>query len=393
MKIDSSPRARMMKTNKIALAVVLIIGAVNVAHADITTEAWAHQYNTGHENLYSAAAIAAFHNLTEDQQQSIIDSLHYDERPQPHPDTVDHQAVSNEITGKLLVIDNQRRTENQHPDPNAVDLANYGQKNDPTGQPLDVEKQIQKKEAQQVAARYAAANAPRDGLNGKDGKDGKDGINGVKGDTGLTGAGGKDADMSKVNANSDAIKGDEMAEANRLRTSMQHVDVNVLAKTARDSTQKTQAETKKQIAAVQAKVAHEQQIEHTYYGQQIQQLAAEDHVDVLSESHSRAAADAQVLQKSQDYTNSKFSALKSEVDDNKKEAAAGSASAMAQANIPQVQESQQFAVGAGVGGYDSQNALSVGASFHASRSTIVKMSVSDDTQSNFGYGAGVSVGW
>ncbi|NIA87599.1 YadA-like family protein [Rahnella aceris] len=137
-------------------------------------------------------------------------------------------------------------------------------------------------------------------------------------------------------------------------------------------------------------------VRSSYYDQQITALNAEaeqNHAEILSESHSRAAADAQVLQKSQDYTNSKFSALKSEVDDNKKEAAAGSASAMAQANIPQVQESQQFAVGAGVGGYDAQNALSVGASFHASRSTIVKMSVSDDTQSNFGYGAGVSLGW
>jgi autotransporter adhesin len=113
----------------------------------------------------------------------------------------------------------------------------------------------------------------------------------------------------------------------------------------------------------------------------------------MAESHSRAVADAQTLSQANDYTNKKFNNLKSEVDGNKKEAAAGSASAMAQANIPQVQESQQFAVGAGVGGYDSQNALSVGASFHASRSTIVKMSVSDDTQSNFGYGAGVSVGW
>ena len=104
-------------------------------------------------------------------------------------------------------------------------------------------------------------------------------------------------------------------------------------------------------------------------------------------------ADAQTLSQANDYTNKKFNNLKSEVDGNKKEAAAGSASAMAQANIPQVQESQQFAVGAGVGGYDSQNAISVGASFHASRATIVKMSVSDDSQSNFGYGAGVSVGW
>ncbi|WP_229905724.1 YadA C-terminal domain-containing protein [Rahnella laticis] len=130
--------------------------------------------------------------------------------------------------------------------------------------------------------------------------------------------------------------------------------------------------------------------------QQITALNAEaeqNHAEVLSESHARFQADKQVLSESESYTNQKFSDLKSQVDDNKKEAAAGSASAMAQANIPQVQESQQFAVGAGIGGYDSENALSVGASFHAGQATIVKMSVSDDSQSNVGYGAGVSVGW
>lgn len=140
----------------------------------------------------------------------------------------------------------------------------------------------------------------------------------------------------------------------------------------------------------------QQQVRSAYYDKQITALNAEaeqNHADVLSESHARFQADKQVLSESESYTNQKFSDLKSQVDDNKKEAAAGSASAMAQANIPQVQESQQFAVGAGIGGYDSENALSVGASFHAGQATIVKMSVSDDSQSNVGYGAGVSVGW
>ncbi|WP_226790022.1 YadA C-terminal domain-containing protein [Rahnella sikkimica] len=140
----------------------------------------------------------------------------------------------------------------------------------------------------------------------------------------------------------------------------------------------------------------QQQVRSAYYDAQITTLNAEaeqNHAEVLSESHARYQADKQVLSDSESYTNQKFSDLKSQVDDNKKEAAAGSASAMAQANIPQVQESQQFAVGAGIGGYDSENALSVGASFHAGQATIVKMTVSDDSQSNVGYGAGVSVGW
>ncbi|TBL44562.1 YadA C-terminal domain-containing protein [Hafnia alvei] len=83
----------------------------------------------------------------------------------------------------------------------------------------------------------------------------------------------------------------------------------------------------------------------------------------------------------------------SRIDENKKQASAGVSAAFAQANIPQVTENQQFAVGAGVGGYDNENAIAVGASFHATSNSVVKLTVSDDSQDNVGYGAGVSVGW
>ena len=66
---------------------------------------------------------------------------------------------------------------------------------------------------------------------------------------------------------------------------------------------------------------------------------------------------------------------------------------MAQANIPQVLNGQTFAVGAGVGGYDGENAVAVGVSFRASQNVTVKATVSDDTEQNVGYGAGLSVGW
>ena len=83
----------------------------------------------------------------------------------------------------------------------------------------------------------------------------------------------------------------------------------------------------------------------------------------------------------------------SRIDENNKQASAGISAAFAQANIPQVTENQQFAVGAGVGGYDNENAIAVGASFHATSNSVVKLTVSDDSQDNVGYGAGVSVGW
>ncbi|PHI28473.1 YadA C-terminal domain-containing protein [Budvicia aquatica] len=81
------------------------------------------------------------------------------------------------------------------------------------------------------------------------------------------------------------------------------------------------------------------------------------------------------------------------ISDNKKHASAGISAAFAQANIPQVTESQRFSMGAGVGTYNGEQALAVGASFHASQNTIVKLTVSDDTQSNVGAGAGVAIGW
>ena len=275
-----------------------------------------------------------------------------------------------------------------------------------------------------------------DGAKGADGKDGKDG---AKGDTGAAGQNGRDltqdhysrmnaaatlaashVEQDEIDQNKSAlsdVKGTAEQAANDSKTAQDTAEgaAKQLQMVQSDKYQrmvqaKTQAEIDASAHATQQKVAQQQQaaekksamaakqqkIESVYYGEQIQTLAQtqqEQQGEILAESHSRAEADAQTLGQANDYTNKKFNDLKSEVDGNKKEAAAGSASAMAQANIPQVQESQQFAVGAGVGGYDSQNALSVGASFHASRSTIVKMSVSDDTQSNFGYGAGVSVGW
>ncbi|MHA3481107.1 YadA C-terminal domain-containing protein [Yersinia enterocolitica] len=92
-------------------------------------------------------------------------------------------------------------------------------------------------------------------------------------------------------------------------------------------------------------------------------------------------------------SNQNFANLKTEVDDNRDRADAGIAGVAAMANIPQVQESQQFALGAGIGGYGSEQALAVGASFHATQSTIVKLTVSNDTQHNFGWGACASYGW
>ncbi|WP_435954789.1 YadA C-terminal domain-containing protein [Dryocola sp. BD626] len=92
-------------------------------------------------------------------------------------------------------------------------------------------------------------------------------------------------------------------------------------------------------------------------------------------------------------TTSSFAKLKNQVDDNRKRSSAGIAGVAAMANIPQVTNTQNFSVGAGVGTADSESALAVGFSARATENTVVKASVSNDTQHNFVAGAGVSYGW
>uniref|UniRef100_UPI0028BD6D17 YadA C-terminal domain-containing protein n=1 Tax=Enterobacter huaxiensis TaxID=2494702 RepID=UPI0028BD6D17 len=90
---------------------------------------------------------------------------------------------------------------------------------------------------------------------------------------------------------------------------------------------------------------------------------------------------------------SNFGKLKSEVDENRKRASAGIAGVAAMANIPQVTNTQNFSVGAGVGTTDGENALAVGFSARATENVVVKASVSDDSQHNFVVGGGIAYGW
>ncbi|MCE9886426.1 YadA C-terminal domain-containing protein [Obesumbacterium proteus] len=116
----------------------------------------------------------------------------------------------------------------------------------------------------------------------------------------------------------------------------------------------------------------------------------------IAENHRHSAENSAAIRANSqrlDSVEQHQSSQDSRIDENKKQASAGVSAAFAQANIPQVTENQTFAVGAGVGGYDDENAIAVGASFHATSNSVVKLTVSDDSQDNVGYGAGVSVGW
>lgn len=72
--------------------------------------------------------------------------------------------------------------------------------------------------------------------------------------------------------------------------------------------------------------------------------------------------------------------------------AAGIAGVAAMANIPEVNSHQTFAVGVGVGGFDGQQAVAVGASARVNDNLTVKASVAANNEEVV-WGAGAAIGW
>lgn len=90
--------------------------------------------------------------------------------------------------------------------------------------------------------------------------------------------------------------------------------------------------------------------------------------------------------------NKNFSDLKNTVDANRKRAAAGIAGVAAMANIPEVNSHQTFSLGVGVGGFDGQQAVAVGASARVNDNLTVKASVAANNEEVV-WGAGAAFGW
>lgn len=184
------------------------------------------------------------------------------------------------------------------------------------------------------------APKPKDGVNGKDG------------------AAGKDADMTKVDANTKGVADNAQSIVTLQSGIAQKVD---------------NGDYQQHIAAVQKsqKATNDTLATHT------RELANHENRITALESEN----------------NANFGKLKNEVDDNRKRASAGIAGVAAMANIPQVLQSQSFSVGAGAGTTDGESAVAVGFSARATENTVVKATVSTDTQHNFVAGAGVAYGW
>lgn len=177
--------------------------------------------------------------------------------------------------------------------------------------------------------------------------------------------------------------------------------VNAGLRAQNDANARTAAEQKQKIDTLATNQATQQHIDSVQYGEQIQRLAQDstqthEQIDSLTQdvtqTHQQLSnTQKRVADNSQQITtlNNHFSSLKNEVEDNRKEANAGTASAIAIASQPQVKAGDFMMMSAGAGTFNGESAVSFGTSFNAGTHTVIKAGVSADTQSDFGAGVGV----
>ncbi len=177
--------------------------------------------------------------------------------------------------------------------------------------------------------------------------------------------------------------------------------VNARLSAQNDANARTAAEQKQKIDTLATNQETQQHIDSVQYGEQIQRLAQDstqthEQIDSLTQDATQTHQQLSNTQKrvadnSQQINtlNNHFSSLKNEVEDNRKEANAGTASAIAIASQPQVKTGDLMMVSAGAGTFNGESAVSVGTSFNAGTHTVLKAGISADTQSDFGAGVGV----
>ncbi len=164
--------------------------------------------------------------------------------------------------------------------------------------------------------------------------------------------------------------------------------INARLAAQNEANQRTTTEQGQKMNALTTDVAAQQQKERAQYDKQMQSLAQKS-VQAHEQIESLRQDSAQTQQQLSNTLNNHFSSLKNEVEDNRKEANAGTASAIAIASQPQVKTDDLMMVSAGAGTFNGESAVSVGTSFNAGTHTVLKAGISADTQSDFGAGVGV----
>ncbi|BBT91464.1 hypothetical protein WP8W19C02_30840 [Enterobacter cloacae] len=205
-----------------------------------------------------------------------------------------------------------------------------------------------------------------DGKNGIDGKDGATGAQGVQGVAGKDGADGKNGIDGK--AGKDGVDGKNGFNGKDGKNGLNGKD-GVNGKNGVTTTI-----TKKEVDTKTINLVKSLNTQTTAQAKDLK-------------------AAQQVFAQAQSSSNAQFKNLKDEVDDNKKEARGGVASAVAIASMPQVEKDQAMMFSAGVGSFKNEQAISVGASFHAGEHTVFKAGISDSTNNDLAMGAGIGIGF
>lgn len=222
----------------------------------------------------------------------------------------------------------------------------------------------------------------KDGVNGLDGKDGKDGLNGTNGTNGRDGIDGKDGAQGIQGEKGDkGDKGDTGAQGERGEQGIQG-ETGAAGKdglngeNGKDGAKGDKGDEGKQgIAGIDGLNGKD---------------ADMTQVNANTEANKSISKRQDAFEKS---TNQRFANMDKRIDENRKNASAGIAGVAAMANIPQVSQNSSFSVGAGVGSYDGEQGIAVGASARFNQNVVTKASVAGTTQSDFVFGVGVSYEW
>lgn len=234
----------------------------------------------------------------------------------------------------------------------------------------------------------ATGAAGKDGVNGLDGKDGKDGLNGTNGTNGRDGIDGKDGAQGIQGEKGDkGDKGDTGAQGERGEQGIQG-ERGAAGLNGSDGKDGLNGENGKDGAKGDKGDEGKQGIAG------IDGLNGKDadmtQVNANTEANKSTSKRQDAFEKS---TNQRFANMDKRIDENRKNASAGIAGVAAMANIPQVSQNSSFSVGAGVGSYDGEQGIAVGASARFNQNVVTKASVAGTTQNDFVFGAGVSYEW
>ena len=273
--------------------------------------------------------------------------------------------------GESKVFDNQVRTASQHvtpeyygatvrPNTGASQTMATGTKVSPEGQPVDYRAQAQ---AKLTADKYAAANAPRDGVNGKNG------ITTVitKTDT----------------ATQDAVKGLQLVQANQLRTASQHVTEQ--PKDGKDGSQG--AAGKDGVTTVITKTDTKTQQQVSRNSGNIQLMQGE----VISESHARYNGDIASVKSANSYTDQRVKSVEEQQGEDRKEYRAGIAGAISISGLHYVDTDNSVAIGAG--SFKDAQGYALGYRHKFSDNVAATVAASETSNGDAALSASAAIGW